>query len=363
MWGFEIYSSSGAFLADLGGVATDRKLNVARNAAGSASFNADSRQLRLLAQSASTTSAGLLAEGRNELRIRKDDRYLWGGQITHVSEASDGVGEDISVQAQGFLELLADRYLEKQRVFTGVEVATILWTVINEMQTASGNFWATPLPSATRATFGITQGSLDTTIGTKDRTYEPGKSVKDILVQMTELQTTETDIEIDYLKRLSVYERMGADKPRAVFELGRNILDYEIPRDATNLVNRAITYGQGAGTTSVVQSIDEDTASQDTYKVRQHIIQMSSVSEEDTLSEHGAGRVAASKSPVIIPKISVDLNRDVTIKDVWPGDRVPVRILDPDLGYQIEDTFRIEAIDLTISNEDTESANLSLSAL
>lgn len=354
----------GTFIADISGYATDRKVTVQRNGNGQITFGVDARQLRLFAESNNLTVHGILAEGRNEVRVKRNGTYLrQGGQIGHVSDAlSESVHKQSTVTANGFLGLLEDRYLEKKRTFNNVQAATILWTVINEMQTGSANFWAAPTPSGARATYGITQGSLDTTIGTKVRTYEPGKNVRDILVQMTQLITTDTDVEITYDKTLNVYERMGTDKPQVVFEYGRNILDYEIPRDATGLVNRAVTYGQGAGADVIVQSIDQDTDSQDLYQVRQHVIQMNSVSEEDTLSEHGAGRVAVSKNPLVIPRLTVDLQRDFTIADFWVGDAVTVRISDPDIPVEVDGLFRIEQIDLDIADNGTEKANLMVSS-
>lgn len=361
-YAFEVYTPTGTFVAELGGLATNRHIRVSRNESGEITFDLDTHQMKLLAAQYNTTTAGILAEGVNELRVRRNDTYLkQGGRIDYVLDKGSGADKVTSVRVPGFLEMLADRYVETQRVFTATQAATILWTVINEMQTASTNFWATPAPTAGRATLGITQGSLDTTIGTKDRTYEGGKSVKDILTQMTELSTTDTDIEITHTKALNVYERMGSNKPLLVFELGRNIIDYEVPRDATGLANRVISYGAGTGEAARVESIDQDTTSETTYKVRQHVLQLNSVEETATLSAHGGGYVAAAKDPITTPKITVDLSVDVDMGDFWVGDAVTVRIIDDDLPTAIDGLYKVEEIDLTIADNGTETAKLTLS--
>lgn len=353
----EVYEPDGTFVADISRIATEKKVTAELNGAGSITFKVDPTQLKALADEYESTPAQLLGVGKNEVRIRRNDEYLrQGGQIANITPSYDDPGLGMEVQVIGFLDLLASRYYEKQKVHSGVQVSTILWTAINEMQTASTNFWVATVPTAARATFGITRGN-NPTIATKDRTYESGKSVKDILVQMTEVQTTDTDIEIDHEKVFNVYERMGQDKPEIVFEEGVNFATYSAPYDTTALANRVLTLGDN----NSVQRMVQDTASQDTYKVRQHFQQFNSATENDTLDDHGRGYLAAAKDPLNVPDITVDLNGDVTIDDFWIGDSVTVRLSNPDLPYPIEGLYRIEQIELDITDENLESAKLTLS--
>lgn len=367
-YNFEVYTPDGQFVADITQLANAKRIVAGRNLAGEITFTVDMASLKAFAEQNNTTPRAILNEGVNEIRVKRDGVYLrQGGRIDWVGENhkpnEQSINKQTHVQCPGFLDMLTERYYEKKRVFTNVQVATIVWTVINEMQTASANFWHTAAAGVTaaRATLGLTQGTLDTTIGTKTRTYEPGKPVKDILTQFTELVTTETDIEIDHEKAVHVRERMGSDKPQVVLAYGDNIVDYELPRDAKSIVNRAVTYGSGKGTENRVQSINQDTASQDGYRIRQSVHQRSSVQEEATLSEYGAGRVAAQKLPVTVPKILVDLTKNVSINDFWVGDRVTVQIIDPDASIEINGVYRVEAIELSISDEGEEYAMLTVS--
>lgn len=362
----EVWNPETGFVANLSELASNLKGNADRNDGGGYTFDLDTAQVRRLAESIDLTPGEILREGINEIRVARDGSYLrQGGQIAHVN---DGQGEGevekrTQVQVKGYLDLLADRFIEKKKVISApTQVATILSDIVGEMESGSSDFWATPVPTAARAGFGIVDGDLDLTIGTKTITYEPGTSVKDILVRETELIATECDVEIDYLKQLHIYKRMGENKDDVAFELGRNILSYDIPRDSTAMVNRAITYGQGTGSTNRVQSIDQDTDSQDAgYKVRQRIFQLNNQADSTTLSEHGAGQVRTAKSPIVLPKIRIDLNVDFNFNHFWIGDRVLMRIVDPDIPTQIEGAYRVEKIELERTDEGGEKVDLTVS--
>lgn len=356
-YAFEVWNKSGTLLADLTGLATNRNIKAGRNEAEEITFDIDADALKAYADSIGTTPQSLLSVGANEIRVRRGTNYLVGGRIDYYSTTLEDT-RTISVKAVGFLSMLADRFLEKQRIFTATDAATILWTVINEMQTASANFWDTSVPvTAAYADLGITQGTLDT-IGNKDRTYDTGKNVKDILVQMTELSTTSTDFEFTPEKVFNVYDRLGSDKPLIVFSYPHNILSGTVPVDGMGIYNRVVTFGSGLGDEARVQSIDQDTSSQINYDIRQRFLQFNSIQEEDTLSEHGEAELQVSKDPLEIPQIEVDLNDDITIDDFWVGDRVTVEIDDDAIPSTVSGLYRIERLDLTIGNEGQETAKL-----
>lgn len=363
-YSFEIWNRTGSLIADLTGIATDRTFEAERNAAGQINFNIDAKLLNDYATANSTSGAAILSPGANEVRVKRGATYLMGGKISYFETTGSGAEKEVSVKADGFLNLFKDRFYEKQRVFTGVQASTILWTVIDETQTASSNFYDSSmaaLPSSTDTTFGVTQGTLDT-IGTKDRTYDIGKNVKDILVQMTELQTTATDIYFTYDKIFNAVVRQGSDKPGIVFETGKNIISYRFPVDAQSLANRVLTTGSGSeGGGTLVTSVVQDTSSQTNYRVRQLMRQFNSISEQDTLDDHGNAYLAAAKDPLNVPEITVDLNGDIDIEDLWVGDRVTVNVFDPELPSDPSGFYRVEKINMSISNEGNETAQLSLS--
>lgn len=359
---FLIYDPNGNLVADLSGYAKSRKFTVGRNKPGSATFDINGVQLKRIADALNTTPNGILSPGINELRIKRTAGpvvwYPFGGRIDKVETKGSGPDITHSITVNGFLSMLKSNFLETQRLFTAEDAGTILWTVIDEMQTASSNFWTTPLPDASNTDLGITEGTIET-IGDKDRTYEAGKSLYDILVQMTELTTTTTDIEFEADKTFNVYERQGSDKPGIVLEFKKNIIDFNIPTDGGNIANRIITYGAGTGADRT-QTIVEDESSEINYSVRQHIQQFQSVEETDTLDDHGLGYLQAAKDPNVIPDITVDLNHDLSLEDIWIGDRPRVKIDDPALLNPIDGLYRIEEMTISIDDNEEQSAGIKL---
>lgn len=357
---FLIYSPSGVLVADLSGSARSRKFTVGRNKPGSASFDIDGDQLAEVAESLNTTPNAILAPGINELRIKRTAGarvwYPFGGRIDKVETKGSGAEITHTVTVNGFLSMFKDAFVEVQRVFTAEDAGQILWTVIDEFQTGSSNIFTTPLPTETD--YGITEGTIET-IADKDRTYEPGKSIYDVLVQMTELQTTTTDIEFEADKTFNVYARQGSDKPSIVLEYKKNIIDFSIPTDGGNISNRVITYGAGSGADRT-QTIVEDEASQINYHTRQHIQQFQSVEETDTLDDHGYGYLQATKDPNIVPDINVLLTGDVTLEDIWIGDRPKVKIDDPALLNPINGLYRIEQMAVDLDDNAGERAKVEL---
>lgn len=361
MYSYEIWSRSGSLVADLTRLATDRKFSASRNEAEEVSFKIDAKALKEYADGTHQTAAGILGVGSNEIRVKRDDTYLLGARVESYT-VGDGDDKTIDVIGRGFLNMLKDRMLEKQRIFTAEEASMIIWTVIDEMQTGSSAFWDTSTPvSASYADLGITQGTLDT-IGDKDRTYEIGKNVKDVLVQMTELQTTATDVYFTYDKVLNVVSRQGSDKPGVIFELGDNITSYTFPFDGQEIANRIITTGSGSeGGGTLVTSIVQDTGSQASHQIRQHLQQFNAVSEQDTLDDHGNGYMQATKDPIRTPELDVDLNDRVTIDDFWIGDRIMLKLGDDELPVDPSGLYRVEKIDMDIDDEDKETAKLTVS--
>lgn len=354
LYAFEIWSPEGELVADLTGIATSRTIKAGRNEAEEIKFSVDADALKAVADGLFTTTANILSIGRNEVRVRRGDNYLVGGRIDYAVPTLSREDRDIAITANGFLNMFADRFVvipdgELTKVFTADDAAQILWDIIDESQ-SQGDNWD----------FGVTQGTLQT-IGNKDRTYDRTKNIKDAIVQMTEVTTSSMDIEFTHEKVFNAYTRLGSDLPEVILRYPGNVLpSSKIPMDAKAIKNHVTVLGSGLGAQATVESIEQDVPSQINNKVRQKILQMNSVQEEDTLSDHGEAEIQAGKDPLILPQLSVDLNGTVSIEDFWVGDSVKVEIDDPAIPASIVGMHRIERINLTIDDEDGESATLTM---
>lgn len=343
----EIYTSSGTLVADLTGRASMRKMSVARNRAGSCSFKADLFSLEALARQMNLTVFDLIGLNQNEVRIRRGTRYLFGGQIVYMEPSLDT--QEIEVRAVGFLELFNFRHTDVETIYSGVDAGDIAWDLIDTSQ------------SQTNGDFGITLGGIQTSVN-RDRTYPAYKNIKDAIIQLSDV-INGFDFEFTYDKKFYVYyPHQGIDLTSSMlFNYPGNIKRIRIPRDGTKMFNRAITRGLGFGAQQPIE-IRNNTTYQAAYKVRESILDYPDVTETATLDAHGDEQVNQFKDPFEIPQITMDGNQQPYLGSYWLGDRVKIEVTNMDMyKYLKNNTYKIDAIDVEIDNDDVEDITLSLS--
>lgn len=357
---WEIYSSSGVLIADLGPLARNRQIKATRNGIEDISFDVDAAALNALANKLFTTNAAILGSGNNEIRVGRTNAagyktYLCGGRIDYHKSSVSAADKVISVTAHGFFSMLKDRFYEVARTFSATDYGTLLWTVVNETQTASANFYAAPLPLAADCDFGITQGTVQT-IGNITITYDINKKVDDIVSEATKNNDLICDFSFSETKVFNVWQRLGSDKPTIIFEYpGGRILDStEFDLDAQALANRVTVSGQNAAV------IVEDAGSEATNKVRQYMLQSNSETSATVLTGQGKAYSSVAKNPLLLVAPEVDLNGSVTIDQFWIGDRITVRNNDSTIPVPAAGLWRVEALDLKIDENGMETAKLTL---
>ena len=343
----EIFTPLGSLIADLTGLASMRQMNVARNRAGSCSFTINLLKLEALSRKLNLTPQDLLAVNRNEVKIRRGTRYLFGGQICHFEVSVDA--ESVDIKVLGFLDLFSFRNLPIETSYVATDAGAIAWDAINVAQ------------SVTDGNYGITQGTIQTSVN-RDRTYPIYKNVKDIIVELTEVQNG-FDMEITHDKTFNVYyPYMGFDKSSDLkFYYPGNIKKLKIATDGTKMYNRAYVRGQGFGTAQPIVTV-EDAIYQPYYKVRETVLDYSDIAEEANLTLHGEEKVSLFKDNIEIPQVTIDGNKEPYVGSYWLGDRISLTVLEHAMfNYLSQNTYRIDAIDISIDDDDVEDVTLSLS--
>lgn len=343
----EIYDPDGNLLADLSGIANARKLQRIRNRAGSCVFTVDLNTLEDLCRRKHVNPADLLAVNHNEVKLRKGTTYLFGGQINYV-EGSLSETQTLEVRAVGFLDLFADRHVLIPVQFSSEDAGDIAWQLIDTAQTDL------------YGDFGVLQGTIQTSVN-RDRSYEKYQNIKELIIQLSEV-INGFDFEINYDKEFNVYyPYQGNVRPNILFEYPGNIKSISIPTDGSKMVNRALMRGQGFGE-SQLQVEREDTDYQEFYAIREKIYDNASVSLESTLENYGDAYVDEFRSLLQIPEIVVDGNKTPFITDYGIGDRIPITINGYEIYSHINKTYyRIDAIDLSVDDNDQEDIRLTLS--
>lgn len=202
---------------------------------------------------------------------------------------------------------------------------------------------------------GLTMGTMETT-QPRDRTY----SFIDLRKAIYELTASSTiggvDVEITPSKVVNVFAQKGKRLDTVSFELGRNVIDYWITGDATNIANVVWLLGAGDGN-DMLQSIQmADAATRQAYRNKTQILSRKDIITEATLDDIAIRELHDRQIPRRLVTIHVDVDRDPGWGAYSVGDTVPIRI-DDGLN-QVDDWFRIYGMELNRTPLGRETAKI-----
>lgn len=343
-YSFEIWTPSGLKLADFSGRATNRRVVITRNDTEDIQWRLDLNEVKRYARSIGTTWPLLIQKGISEVRVRRGAKYLCGGQVVYTNKDRSSAGDYLDVHARGFLDLFGDRYTDPSQIYTNVDRGAIAADLINHSQGQGANW-----------NYGVTIGTTPT-IGLYSKQYQNAR-IKDALQDLSRLQ-----LGIDFAftpdKIFNIYSTIGTRRSDIVFRFPGNAKRLTSIGDATSIQNRLYLLGSGIGQSAAVQVTMDQLDSQLNYKVREKPDILSDVLDSGNLQDYGNSRLAAWGNPFDIPGIEYDGGKAPFVTDYGIGDYVTVKETD-DPDTEINGFFRIEQIDLSLDELDTETIKLS----
>lgn len=344
IWSVELWTPDGKLLADLGGLADNRHIILSRNESEEITWRLDLNVFKAYARSIGTPYDRLIQDGITEVRIRRGQKYLCGGQIIW-SQTSRSAGQDFfDLRARGFLDFWADRFTGPLVTYTGMDRAAIAWDLINQSQ-LQGPTWD----------FGVTLGLLPT-IAPYSRQYQNVR-IKDALQDLTKLQAA-FDFSFSPNKIFNMYPSIGSRRPDVIFQYPGNCTSLNVTNDATNIANQLYLLGSGIGDAGTLTLDAPDASSQLDYKVHEKPIILSDVLDSGTLGDYAQAQLAAWSRPFSIPAVEYDGAVGPSITDFGIGDYVQVLETD-DPDTQVHGFYRVEMIDITIDENDKETIKVS----
>ena len=352
LYALEVVTPAGQLIADITQITPDFGYALRRNRAESITLDVDLTNAMDLASDYRLTLWELFAGYRNEIRIRRGNRYLLGGQITYAEPSLSADSRTLQVRAAGFMDLFATRYLLPTgnpggvTTFTGTDIGQIIWSMIQTSQA---------LPNGN---FGVTLGAIQTSRPLTD-TWQPfATSLSDIFQAITE-RINSVDIAFSYDKKLYVYAPgIGTDKPELRLGYPGNITGISLPRDWTRTVNYAINRGSGNGTDVTPIQTRQDIASQASYGVRMRIDDYPDVSVTSTLNDYGDESLRRDASGSTIPKVTLNGGLEPQLGAYWLGDRVRFSVEDEAFALIDGRSWRIDEIAVQVNAEHGENITL-----
>ena len=347
---FELWSSTGALIADITGLLTDRKFSEERNKEESFSFKLDTADFEAFAASMNEDPNVLLYPYTTEVLVKRNGIYRKGYVVYDMNLTGNEGGEKIDVKCDGYLNLFKDRYLTKN--YDDVDRSAIAWDAINTTQ------------GKTRGDFGVTQGSTITTVAS-DRQYDR-KNIKDLIVELANLRDVdggqfdfEFSVDVTGGTRTIVFNcfnEIGEDRFDVPLEYPDNILSYGVPRTGVAMFNEINGVGSGFGDEQL-SSDAFDVTSQLNLGLHEKPVTFNDVSVQETLDEHVASELDLSKDVIEIPDVAID-PQQIDLSEIAIGDRRIVSISKRRMLQSVNGIYKVEKISVSLDENDAEDINV-----
>lgn len=215
-----------------------------------------------------------------------DDRF----RIVAINQSWGPSGEDVlSVQAVCYRRLLAARYVQTPLRFDQVSQGQIIWELIQHTQ------------ATTNGDLGITAGSLGPTV-LRDRSYEVGQNILDIIVDMTNVIGGPT-WDIDANLQLVVSRSDLYPLNPAPLVLGATVEAFQRPSAASKFGNATVVSGNNQSTLPVIA--ESPTLTTDPRGRWERRASYPSVVLQNTLQNHAEGLLTDLQSPSAIWQVDV----------------------------------------------------------
>lgn len=344
-YAYELWSSSGSLLADLSGIATNRRFSRSRNEPDTISFTLDFDQFHTYCEQIHVHPRALIVPGQTEVRVRRRDKYMCGGQINIIEPTISAGNNRMTVRAVGFGDVFGQRYVPYIK-YSAQDVGDIAWSLIDNSQLQP------------YGDIGVTRG-LHPTIALANHELNQ-ITVKDALNMLANSESRGFDMDFTYDKIFNIYEYMGSDLPGVLFEYPGNIRTIRAPYDATRIANDVVVIGSGTGSSASLGTAT-DTESQSIYGLRQKIMTMSNQDDSlGNLTEVANTYKAAWSKPFEITELEINGNAAPFVGSYDIGDRIRVSIRSYKWFDGYDGMSRIEKYSVDIDDDDNEAVTVAL---
>lgn len=335
---------NGVQVGDISRLAKNRRFVMRRNASEDLSFSMNLGAFEAYCERAGRSPLATLEPYVTDVRLKRNGKYLMGAEVVEL-QYNLAEGEiTVEVRANGFLDLFKDRYITKN--YTGVESTAIFRDAITTTQ--SGD---------TSNDFGVTQGTVQETVGVNRDRVLVDQNVRDLLVNLTALVDGNFDFRFNYDRSFEIFQQIGSNRPNYKFTYPYNIKGGTVPRSALNLYNYVIGLGSGFGE-EALRTIQRSPESRANYKTRQRIVTFNSVTELATLEENSSAYLERVKEILMLPSIKTS-GEFCDLNIIGVGDRVPIEI-QGHAALPLDSTYRIEQIDCSLDDNDAEDISITI---
>lgn len=339
-------------MAELTGRAIERNVKKLRNRADTITLVYDLDDIKRLCVKLGLTAMQIFAVAQNEVRIKRNGVVFSAGQIMEGMPVIDGDSRTITIIAVGWLDLFGMRFTDtggssSAYYFSATDAGQIAWGLINASQAETDGDW------------GITEGYVQASV-VRDRTDYVDKNIKDAIIELSEV-INGFDFEFTWDKKFNVfYPKIGQRRENVILTYPGAIKSISYGRHGMEIANSIIARGSGTGEDAFTATA-VDAASRGKFKLRQDILDFNDVSKVSTLQQHGDEELVVRRNFVDVPDITLDPVYAPPFGTYGIGDEVKIEVLaDIEIFGPINDWFRIDGLELTLDDNNTEDVRLQL---
>lgn len=282
----------------------------------------------------------------SEITVKdSNNNVLWLGVISEYNRSKDASGNySLQVAAIDYFSLLQKRRTGSDDIFSGVDPATIPWSLINTSQLkTSGNL-------------GITQGTTVTT-GLSVSVELKYADIKQAITDLSNYKVNGSfDFDIDTGKKLNLYyPTKGSLRSNIVFD-DNNILAHAVKIPVVlNITNSVFVTGQGINNDIAQVNRQASAPIIAEYTLLEDVISDTQTADTSTLSAEGDRKLALEELPLYL--ITLKHSDDVDLTTYGLGDTVVVNITEEQISYA---QYRVKKRTVDIDQTGTMVATLDL---
>lgn len=348
---FELYSVLGVLLIDISALVKKRKIKQGRNLPDDIRFTLDLDEFENYCRTTGVIAADMLRSNYTEVRVMRGESLFAGGRVRMIEKSLKS--KTLNVIATGFLDDFARRFTgvwsggTVTESFTNMTRSDMAWQLISDSQA---------LPNGN---FGIQLGPHQHTGSLYSKEYERA-NIREAIKAMTEYQAGPIDIEFTPNKLFNTYLRIGSERPEMVFEFGKNVIDIDQSDDGTNVINEVFGVAQElAGGAQITDTEIRNTSAANNFLQQDVLMSNATTNADNGLTDDINRQLDIYQNPYTLPRLVVDGNKEPFVTDYSIGDSVTVKGPSQySMFNTINGVFRVEAREIDISDEDSETVYL-----
>ena len=308
---FNSQNATQTFIADISAICSVDDLTFYLNDVDTISVEIDADAWLEYCQQSGVDPLSPIQPYTSEIKIKYNGQYLPAAfEIKRSSRSLKKDKRTINLNGMSTLSKLEDRLITK--TYSSVDPTTMVRDMITISQAKTGG------------DFGITFADTYTTGVPSDRTYER-YDIKQAIMNLSDDISGGFDFYFDHDWSLHTMSKRGSLKSLDLTYGGElsNVIEMDIPYDASSLSNAVYIVGEGIGS-PIVSNPNTDTTSRAEYGLREKALSFPSIKNTDWLDVKSKTEVRDRKDIYDLPTVSV-AQEVLDINDVFVGDTVNIQ--------------------------------------